>query len=66
MPDEPTAANTEDRAVTEYDAERRARMERDEIPGSNPPLLTAGGAPEMGPARECSGEDAVIEREIDV
>ena len=67
MPDGPTTANTADLAVTEYDAERWARVhdERRPDPKKDAPIA-AGETPEVGLSQKGSGEGAIVKRETEV
>lgn len=64
MPDAPISANTEDLAVTEYDAQGGADAVDEKTPASKTSRPTE--APEVGLAQKGKGEDAVVKRETDV
>lgn len=64
MPDNPISTNTEDLAVTEYDAQSGADAIDGQPPTPNPPQPAE--APEVGLSQKGAGDDAVVKRETDV
>lgn len=64
MPDAPISVNTEDLAVTEYDAQGGADAVDEKPPASKRSLPIE--APEVGLAQRGEGEGAVVQRETDV
>ncbi|WP_158684260.1 hypothetical protein [Methylobacterium sp. 285MFTsu5.1] len=69
MPDEPTNANTQDLADTEYDAERWARVGT--VQRSIPPISPKAPSdplegPDVGLTQKGTDEDAVVKRETKV
>ena len=59
-------ANTEDLAVTEYDAGRRANQTDRQDPTPGEALSTNDEAPEVGLSQKGDGEDAVVKRETEI
>jgi hypothetical protein len=60
------SANSEDLAVTEYDAARFARLADEKRPDAGAALPTNDEVPEVGLSQKGDGEDAVVKRETEI
>ena len=66
MSDGSTPANTEDLAVTEYDAKRGTNLAQGQVVDSNAPLPVKDDVPEVGLSQKGTDEDAIVKRKTDV
>ena len=69
MPNDPIptgSVNTEDLAVTEYDAKRGANSAQEKVVGSNAPLPVKDDAPEVGLSQKGADEAAIVKRETEI
>lgn len=60
------SANTEDLAVTEYDARRHPDPTKTKGADTEAALPTNDEAPEVGLSQKGDGEDAVVKRETEI